>query len=418
MNSETQLAIHGGQPIRDKYLPYGQQWLSDEDIAAVVRILESPMITQGKTIDTFEQAVADYVGAKYAVAFCNGTAALHGACYAAGIGDGDEVLVPPITFVASANAVLYAGGKPVFVDIDEQTYNINPELLENAITPCTKAIIAVDFTGQPVDMRRIREIADRYNLIVIQDSAHSLGAYYDAKYISNGENNRELYHNENSGIRMVGTTADMTMFSFHPVKHITTGEGGMIVTDSKELADALRMFRSHGITSDRNLMTKDDGAWYYEMLAPGYNYRMTDIQAALGVSQMERLPLFVDRRTEYASIYNEAFKDVEGVITPYQIQGVHSSWHLYVIRLELEKFSATRRQIFDALRAENIGVHVHYIPVHLQPYYQQLGYRKGLCPVAETCYEEFLTLPLYPKMTVDDINDVIRGVRKVLSEFI
>lgn len=412
MNSEKQLAIHGGQPIRDSYLPYGKQWLCDEDIVSVVRILEGPMITQGKTIDVFEQVIADYVGAKYAIAFCNGTAALHGACYAAGIGNDDEVLVPPVTFVASANAVLYAGGKPVFVDIDAQTYNINPELLEQVITPRTRAIIAVDFTGQPVDIRWIREVADRYNLIVIQDSAHSLGAYYDTKYLANEESH--IGHSKN---RMVGTTADMTMFSFHPVKHITTGEGGVIVTDSKELADKLRMFRSHGITSDRNLMTKDEGPWYYEMHELGYNYRMTDIQAALGISQMGRLQFFVDRRREYASIYNEAFKDVEGIIVPYQLTGTHSSWHLYVIRLQLEKFSATRRQIFGALRAENIGVHVHYIPVYLQPYYQQLGYRKGICPIAETCYEEFLTLPLYPKMLVGDLNDVICGVKKVLNEY-
>ena len=408
--TDNLLAINGGKPTRNAYLPYGQQWLNDEDIEAVIHILQSPMITQGNTIDAFEQAVAEYVGAKYAVAFCNGTAALHGACYAAGVGMGDEVIVPPVTFVATANAVLYVGGRPAFVDIDERTYNINPQLIEQAITPNTKAIIAVDFTGQPADMKAIQEIAARHDLTVIQDAAHSLGAYYDQSY---GWQNDI----EQKGNRKVGATADMTMFSFHPVKHITTAEGGMIVTDCKQLADKLRMFRSHGITSDRALMRQDDGAWYYEMQELGYNYRMTDIQASLGVSQMRRLQSFVDRRREYVSIYNEALKGMDGIILPFQLPGAHSSWHLYVIRLQLDKFTANRKQIFDAMRAENIGVHVHYIPVHLQSYYQRLGYEKGLCPIAEKLYEEVLTLPLFPKMTVEDVDSVITGVQKVLAYY-
>ncbi|KJE29098.1 UDP-4-amino-4,6-dideoxy-N-acetyl-beta-L-altrosamine transaminase [Geobacillus kaustophilus] len=387
------LAIDGGTPVRESFLSYGQQWIDEEDIEAVVKTLRSPFITQGPKIEQFEEAIARYVGAKYAVAFANGTAALHGACFAAGISPGDEVVTTPITFAASANCVLYVGGTPVFVDIDEKTYNIDPNLIEEAITSRTKAIIAVDFTGQPADLDPIREIARKYGLVFIEDAAHSLGACYKGK--------------------KVGSLADMTMFSFHPVKPITTGEGGVIVTDHEEYYLKLKRFRTHGITTEN--VRKNEGPWYYEMVDLGYNYRMTDVQAALGLSQLTKLDAFVQKRREIAAMYHEAFSRIPGVRIPYQLPYVDSSWHLYVLQLQLENFRVGRKEIFEALRAENIGVHVHYIPVYFHPYYQQLGYKKGICPVAEKWYEAVLTIPLFPKMSEYDIRTVMEGVNKVLS---
>ncbi|AUI37196.1 UDP-4-amino-4,6-dideoxy-N-acetyl-beta-L-altrosamine transaminase [Geobacillus thermoleovorans] len=387
------LAIHGGTPVRESFLSYGQQWIDEDDIEAVVETLRSPFITQGPKIQQFEESIARYAGAKYAVAFANGTAALHGACFAAGISRGDEVITTPITFAASANCVLYVGGTPVFVDIDEKTYNIDPSRIEKAITSRTKAIIAVDFTGQPADLDPIREIARKYGLVFIEDAAHSLGSCYKGK--------------------KVGSLADMTMFSFHPVKHITTGEGGIIVTDDEEYYHKLKRFRTHGIITEN--VNNDEGPWYYEMVDLGYNYRMTDLQAALGLSQLTKLDAFVQKRREIAAIYNEAFSNVPGVRIPYQLPYVDSSWHLYVLQLQLGHFRVGRKEIFEALRAENIGVHVHYIPVYFHPYYQRLGYKKGICPVAEKWYEGALTIPIFPKMSEYDIRTVIEGVNKVLS---
>jgi perosamine synthetase len=389
------LAIHGGRPVRDDFLPYGQQWIDDEDIESVIATLASPWITQGPKIPEFEEKVAQYVGARYAVAFSNGTAALHAACYAAGVGQGDEVITSPITFVASANCALYVGAKPVFVDINSQTYNLDTDLIEKAITPNTRAIIPVDFTGQPVDMDVINDIAKKHKFVVIQDAAHSFGATYKGE--------------------KVGKLADMTMFSFHPVKHITTGEGGLIATDSEEYAEKLRLFRSHGITKDN--VQVDEGPWYYEMVDLGYNYRMTDIQAALGITQLKKIDQFVDARRRIASYYHQKFSNLDGVITHCQHPETNSSWHLYILRLELGSFKVDRREIFEALRAENIGVHVHYIPVHFQPYYKNLGYKKGLCPIAEKWYEEVMTLPLFPKMLQSDMDSVVEGVKKVLNYY-
>lgn len=389
------LAIVGGEPTRKSLLPYGQQWLDEDDIAAVVHTLRQPFITQGPQISEFEGKVAEHVGAKYGIAFSNGTAALHAACYAAGITQGDEVITTPITFVASANCALYRGARPVFVDIDNESYNLNPQLLEEAITPQTKAIIPVDFTGQPADLDRIRSIAERHHLVVIEDAAHAIGATYKG--------------------RKVGSLSDMTMFSFHPVKHITTGEGGMIVTDSDDYAERLRLFRSHGVT--KNNIQADEGPWYYEMTELGYNYRMTDIQAALGLSQLKKLDRFVALRRKWAHFYDKAFGEMDELTVPKQLAGSDSSWHLYVLRLNLDLLKVGRKQIFEALRAENIGVQVHYIPVHLQPYYQQLGYQKGLCPVAENWYKEVLSLPLFPKMTEADVDSVISAVRKVVQQY-
>lgn len=375
---------------RESFLSYGRQWITDEDIEAVVAVLKSPFLTQGPKIQEFERKVADHVGAKYAVAFSNGTAALHGACFAAGIGEGDEVITTPITFAATSNAVLYCGGKPVFADIDDRTYNIDPKEIRKHITPNTKAIIPVDFTGQPADMDAIMEIANEHGLVVIEDGAHSLGAEYKG--------------------RKVGMLAHMTMFSFHPVKPVTTAEGGVIVTNSEEYYEKLKRFRSHGII--KHNLSRDEGPWYYEMVDLGYNYRMTDLQAALGISQIDKLDRFIERRREIASMYNEAFKTMDSVILPMQLEGTQSGWHLYVLQLKLDKLKRNRREIFESLRAENIGVHVHYIPVYWHPYYQKLGYRKGICPKAEQWYEQALTLPIFPKMTDEDVNDVIEAVKR------
>lgn len=381
---------------RSSLLPYGQQWLDEADIESVIDVLRSDFLTQGPAIQAFEQKVADYVGAKYGVAFTNGTAALHGACFAAGIGVGDEVITTPLTFLASSNCVLYQGGTPVFCDINLETYNMDPNELEGKITPNTKAIIAVDFAGQPAEMDRITELARQHGLIVIEDAAHSLGADYDG--------------------RKVGTWADMTMFSFHPVKHVTTGEGGLIVTDNEEFYRKLIQFRSHGMTRNPDEMTRNDGPWYYEMQSLGYNYRMTDIQAALGVSQMDKLDRFVQRRREIIELYNRELADIPGLVLPYQHPKANSSWHLYVVRFLPEFSEHNRREIFEKLRSLNIGVNVHYIPVYLQPYYRELGYSEGLCPNAERYYKTAITLPLFPKMTDDDVGYVINAIKAISNK--
>lgn len=388
----------GINTIRENMLPYGTQWIDDDDLAEVIAVLESNYLTQGPRIAQFEQAVADYVGTKYAVAFANGTAALHGACFAAGIDHGHEVITTPITFAASSNCVLYQGGIPVFADISSSTYNIDPDDVERKITKKTKAIIPVDFTGQPAEIDLLLKIAEAHNLIVIQDAAHSLGAEYDG--------------------RKIGSFADMTMFSFHPVKHITTGEGGMIVTDNEHYYNQLQLFRSHGITKERSFIERDEGPWYYEMQTLGYNYRITDLQAALGTSQLRKLDSFVKRRREIVQLYNEAFQELEGIILPQQNEKANSSWHLYVLRFDSTRFKVSRREIFTALKELNIGVNVHYIPVYHHPYYQSLGYKKGLCEHAEQYYKEAITIPLFPKMTNQDVNDVIRAVRHVYEQII
>lgn len=382
--------------MRDSYLPYGKQWVEEDDVDAVIRVLKSDYLTTGPTIACFEQKVAEYVGAKYAVAFSNGTAALHAACFAAGIGEGDEVITTPITFAASANCVRYVGGTVVFADIKEDTYNIDPLEIEKNITPNTKAIIPVHFTGQPVQLDEIHTIAKRHNLIVIEDAAHALGAEYKGKKI--------------------GALSDMTMFSFHPVKHVTTGEGGVITTNNEYFYKQLLQFRSHGITRDSESLSKNEGPWYYDMQFLGYNYRMTDFQAALGISQMSKLEGFVARRREIAKIYDEAFKENELFITPKQHLEGKSSWHLYIIKLNLAKINVTRKDIFEALIAQNIGVNVHYIPVHTLTYYQQLGYKKGTMPKAEELYEAIITLPLFPKMSNSDVQDVIYAVKTELEK--
>lgn len=383
------------RPIRETFLPYGRQWLDKEDIDSVVQVLKGDYLTTGPYISKFEQELANYVGAKYAVTFSNGTAALHGACFAAGIVEGDEVITTPMTFAASANCVLYQGGTPIFADIDEKTYNIDPKEIEKKITEKTKAIIPVHFTGEPAQLDEIYAIAKKHDLVVIEDAAHALGATYKQKKI--------------------GSDSDMTMFSFHPVKHITSGEGGIITTNDKKYYDKLLQFRSHGITRDPCKMLDDHGPWYYEMHFLGYNYRMTDIQAALASSQLKKVDKFLELRKKFVAIYNDEFKKIKEITIPHQNEETRSSWHLYMIRLHLDQLIGNRKEIYNALHQENIGVNVHYIPVYLLPYYQGLGYIKGLCPHAEKLYEEVLTLPLFPAMTEKDVMDVIHAVKKVIN---
>ena len=370
------------------FIPYGRQSINEQDIEAVVNVLKSDYLTTGPKIAEFERKVADYTGAKYAVAIANGTAALHAACYAAGIGEGDEVITTPITFAASSNCVLYCGGTPVFADINPETYNISSVDIERKITSKTKAIIAVHFTGQPCEMDQIHEIADKHNLIVIEDGAHALGAVYKGK--------------------RVGTLSDMTTFSFHPVKHITTGEGGMILTDNPKLYERLKLFRTHGITREENLLTKNDGPWYYEQRDLGFNYRITDIQCALGTSQMDRLPGFLEKRKKIAEQYNEAFAGNNQIQLPYQKEGCDNAWHLYVIRVK----NGNRKEVFEKLRAAGIGVNVHYIPVYQHPYYRSHGYAQVVCPNAEEYYKECISLPMYPDLK-EEVQEYV--IKKVLE---
>lgn len=373
-------------------IPYGKQTIDQDDIQAVVDVLKSDFLTTGPKIAEFEQTVADYVGAKYAVAISNGTSALHAACFAAGIGPGDEVITTPLTFAASANSVLYCGGTPVFADVDPKTYNIDPEDIRRKITDRTKAIIAVHLAGQPCDMDAIHSIAHEYGLIVIEDGAHALGSVYKGK--------------------KVGSLSDMTTFSFHPVKPITTGEGGMIVTDNEEFYKKMALFRSHGITRDDSMMTRNDGPWFYQQFDLGYNYRITDIQCALGCSQMKKLDRFLARRKEIVARYNEAFADCDNIITPYQLSDTESGWHLYIVQVK----NCDRRQVFEAMREKGIGVNVHYIPVYMHPYYQEHGYENVHCANAEEIYSHIISLPLYPGLTSEQQDYVIDTLKSLCGE--
>ena len=375
-------------------IPYGRQYIDEEDIQAVVEVLRSDFITTGPKVDELEKTITEYTGAKYAVALSNGTAALHAACFAAGIGPGDEVITTPMTFAATANCILYMGGKPVFADIDPRTYNIDPRDIEKKITHRTRAIIPVHFTGQPCEMDEVMRIADKHGLSVIEDGAHALGAEYKG--------------------RKIGTIGTMTTLSFHPVKHITTGEGGAVLTDDRSLYERLLMFRINGITKDSEKMENYEGLWFYEQQSLGYNYKLTDIQAALGISQFKKLGNFLEQRRKYAALYSELLKPVEGIIVPQQLSYTNSAWHLYIIKLDLDKISLSRRQVFDELRKRNIGAHVHYIPVHCHPYYKGLGYYKGMCPEAEALYEAIITLPLYPSMEIDDIHYIAESLKDIL----
>ena len=391
------LAIDGGTPVRKTLLPYGHQSIAEEDIQAVVNVLRSDWLTTGPKVAEFEEAFAAWVGAKYAVSFTSGTAALHGAAFTAGLKPGDEAITTPMTFAATANCVLYQGATPVFADVSPDTLNINPEQVAARITPRTRAILPVDYAGHPADLDAIQELASEHGCIVIEDACHALGAEYKH--------------------RPCGSVSDMTVFSFHPVKHLTTGEGGMVTTDRADFAETLRRFRNHGISSDAR-QRQTDNKWHYEMVLLGFNYRLTDIACALGLSQLKRLEENLSRRREIAARYAAAFSDLEGVTVPAVRAGVNPAWHLYPIRLNLEKLTADRGQIFRALRAENIGVNVHYIPVHLHPYYRdRFGDRTGEYPIAEDAYGRLISLPMFHGMTDEDVTDAIRAVGKVVDRY-
>lgn len=392
----AKLAIEGGAPVRPALLPYGRQSVDEADIQAVVEVLHGDWLTTGPAVRAFEEAVAAYTGAKEAIAVNSGTAALHAAAFAAGIGPGDEVIVPPITFAATANCVLYMGGIPVFADVCPDTLNLDPEDVARKITPRTKAMIPVDYTGQPCEHDALRALAERHGLIVIEDGSHALGATYRG--------------------RKVGTLHPLTTLSFHPVKQITTGEGGMIVTDDVALASKMRAFRSHGITADFR-QRAEAGSWVYEMVALGYNYRLPDINCVLGLSQLKKLDTWLKRRREIASRYTAAFATMPAVETLAVLPHTEPAWHLFMIELNLATLRVGRKEVFAALRAENIGVNVHYIPVHWHPYYQQLGYKRGLCPVAEAAYDRLITLPMFPAMSDADVDDVIAAVQKVTEAY-
>lgn len=391
-------AIAGGTPVRDTKIFYGHQYLDEADYEAVLRVLKSDYLTCGPEIGKLEEKLCELTGAKHAVLVSNGTAALHVACMAAGIGENDEVITTPITFAASANCALYCNAVPVFADINEKTYNIDPDSVEEHITERTKAVVAVDFTGQSTEIDRLKEICQKHGLLLITDGAHSIGTKYKGQ--------------------PTGSLADMTTFSFHPVKTVTGGEGGAVMTNDDALYQKLLLARAHGITRDASLMSKEpDGPWYYEQVDLGYNYRMTDIQAALINSQLDKLEKFKARRKEIVKRYDEAFSQLPQVVVQQEIPESDTTRHLYILRINPERLTIDRRQFFDALAAENVCCNVHYIPVYYFPYYQKLGYKKGLCPKAEKLYEEIISLPLYYAMTDQDVEDVIAAVKKIAEYY-
>ena len=391
---DTPLAIHGGPPVREALLPYGRQTLTETDVAAATEVLRSDWLTTGPKVAAFEEAIADYVDARHAVSFSSGTAALHAAVLAAGLKPGDEAITTPLTFCATANAALYGGGTPVFADVRDETLMIDPKEVERRITPRTKVLLPVDYAGQPADLDALLALADRHELIVIEDAAHALGAKYRS--------------------RMVGSISHMSVFSFHAVKHLTTGEGGMVTTNNGEFVQRLREVRNHGIDSDARAR-QADGQWHYEMTTLGFNYRLTDIACALGLAQLPRLPANLARRRAIAARYEKALATVSSLALPIVAADVTSAWHLYPVRVDA---SLDRAEVFDALRAEGLGVNVHYIPVHLHPYYRsRFGYRGGEFPIAETAYGRLISLPMFHGMTDEDVDDVILAVEKVMNYF-
>ena len=380
-------------------LYYGKQTIEDDDIKAVVDTLKSPLITCGPRVDELEEKLCEYTGAKYAVAVSNGTAALHCACIAAGIGPGDEVITTPMTFAASANCALYCGAKPVFADINPETYNIDPDSIRKCITSRTKAIIAVDFTGQVVEADKIRNICDEYGLMFIEDAAHSIGSSYNGT--------------------KVGNIADITTFSFHPVKTITGGEGGAVLTNDENLYNKISLAHTHGITHDEAMM-KDlphEGMWYYEQISLGYNYRMTDFQAALLISQLGKLERFKKRRKEIVDYYDSELKNVDGIIIQKEIVQSDTCRHLYIIRLDENVLSCTRREFFDEMGSRGVQPQVHYVPVYWFPYYQELGYKMGLCPNAEEVYKGIMSIPLYPSLTKEETEYVVDVIKTIVEKY-
>jgi perosamine synthetase len=391
------LAIHGGKPVRETLLPYGRQSVDDNDIAAVVRTLRSNWLTTGPTVADFERIFAETVGARHAVAVSSGTAALHAAMFAIGIGPDDEVVVPAMTFAASASCVLYQGGTPVFADVDPATLLIDSASVEALIGERTRAIVAVDYAGQPCEYEALRTITKRHGLHLIADACHALGG-------------------TDSG-RPVGSLADLSVFSFHPVKAITAGEGGVVATDDPAAAERMQVFRNHGITADHR-QRSEAGSWVYEIHELGFNYRLTDLQCALAMSQLDRLGDWVERRRAIAARYDRALDQLCGMTPLMRRPEASHAYHLYVVRLDPSTITVGRGEVFEALRAEGIGVNVHYIPVHLHPLYRRrLGTGPGMCPVAEKAYDEILSLPLYPAMADTDVEDVIEAVTKVCQAY-
>lgn len=392
-----ELAINGGPPVRQSLLPYGRQALDEQDIQAVERVLRSDWLTTGPQVALFEQAFAQHVSSRYAVAVSNGTAALHAIMAALGITTGDEVIVPAITFAASANCVVYQGGRPVFVDVEPDTLLIDANRVEDKLTPHTRAIVAVDYAGQACDYAELEPMARRHGLALVADACHALGGSYRG--------------------RPVGALADLSAFSLHPVKPITAGEGGVVTTDDDQWAARARVFRNHGITTDHR-QREAQGSWYYEMVELGYNYRLTDIQCALGLSQLQKLPAWTARRQEIAQQYTKAFADLPQLQPLATRPGVGHAYHLYVVQLDLAQLRVDRAQVFTALRAEGIGVNVHYLPVYLHPFYRRrFGTDPGLCPTAEAAYARILSLPIFPAMSDADVNDVIEAVHKVIRAY-
>jgi perosamine synthetase len=387
-------------------IPYGRQWIDDDDIQAVVDVLRSDWVTQGEMVGRFEEALAQYCEARYAVVVSSGTAGLHLACLASGIGPGQTVLTSPITFAASANCALYCGGRADFVDIDPRTYNMDPDELRRVLAEdeagSVKAVVPVHFAGQPCDMEAIADAARPRNLTVIEDACHALGGKWTDRQ---GREQR------------IGscTHADMVVCSFHPVKIMTTGEGGAVLTNDKALYERLCSLRNHGTTKDPQKLLVNHGPWYYEMQELGYNYRITDFQCALGMNQLAKVDEWVERRRQIARRYDEAFVDMDETVIPYQATGTRSAYHLYVVQVVDRLASGRRKRVFEYLRAQGLGVQVHYIPVHLQPYYQgNWGYSAGDFPVAESYYEQCFSLPIFPKMTDDDVERVIATYEQAL----
>ncbi len=391
------LALYGGEPVRRDLLPYARQALTEDDIAAVVEVLRSEWLTTGPKVAEFEEAFASYVGAAHAVSFSSGTAALHGAVFAAGLEAGDEAVTTPLTFCATANCLLFQGATPVFADVEAATLNLDPDEVRRRLSSHTKAILPVDYAGHPADLDEVLALSERHGLVVIEDAAHALGARYRN--------------------RSIGSVSHMTVFSFHPVKHLTTGEGGMVTTDDDTFAHRMRMFRSHGIDIDFR-QRESQNSWRYDMVALGHNFRLTDIGAALGHSQLHRLDANLARRSEIATRYTEAFLELPGVTCPRVKADVQPAWHLYPLRLDLARASCGREEIFRALKVEGVGVNVHYLPIHLHSYYRsRFGNRRGEYPIAEQAYEALISLPMFPAMADDDVQDVLDAVRKVTRFF-
>ena len=370
-------------------IPYGKQWVDDNDIAAVVEVLRSDWLTTGPSVERFEAAVAEFVNCRYAVAVSNGTAALHAIMHAMNIGPQDEVIVPAMTFAATANSVVYCGGTPVFADVEPETLLIDVDSVESLITTRTKAICAVDFAGQPCDYDRLQAIADQHGIALLADACHSLGAKYKG--------------------RPAGSLAKMSAFSFHPVKPITTGEGGMVTTNDESLAGRVRRFRNHGITTDAR-QRQQTGKWFYEMADLGFNYRLSDLQCALGCQQLQKLGGWVERRQAIAAQYDDSFSKTPLVASLSVVPDVSHGYHLYVIKW----LAGERNQAYGRLQDAGLGVNVHYIPVHLHPFYRErFGTRKGMCPNAEAAYRRILSLPIFPRMTDDEVQQTIERVYKV-----